>query len=308
MKRFILAFIILCYFQNANAQYTEIINSKRPGFSESPYGVGSDVYQFELGLFYNHSNSPSPNDKKSTFGTELFFRFGKIIEKLEVNLNVAYQGDKIYSLNQNYSGISDFRIGAKYLIYQKEYTDQSKEIRSWKARTSFDKKRLIPSVGVYVGVLPNFVSEPYKNESVSFRVAALLQNDFTDRLVLVTNLMADEIASENMFYSYLVTVTYALSSNWSFFVENVGRYSKLTSPEYQLGIGTAYLLSPDLQVDASVRTLLLNNTSEIYAAAGVAWRIDRHKDQVIKNNNDLSGSGKKKKKKGFFSNLFKKNK
>ena len=34
------------------AQYTEVINSRRPGFSDSPYSVGTKVYQVEGGLFY----------------------------------------------------------------------------------------------------------------------------------------------------------------------------------------------------------------------------------------------------------------
>lgn len=315
MKRFYWTILLLYFFQSASAQYTEIINSKRPGFSESPYGVGSDVYQFEFGLFYNDSNTTTPLAKPNTFGSELFFRFGKIIEKLEVNLNVAYQSDKInnpFPLEGTFktSGFSDFRIGAKYLIYQQEYTDKSKEIRSWKARHSFDKKRLIPSVGVYLGVMPDLVSESYKKETVSFRAAVLLQNDFSNRLILVTNLLADEIGSVNMIYSYIITLTYTVCRNWSIFAEHVGEFPEITPNEYQLGAGTAYLASPNLQFDASVRTLISNDASDIYASLGVSWRLDKHKDKMGKKDLDLSdsASGKKKSKKGIFSNMFKKNK
>ena len=38
--------------QFVTAQYTEVINSRRPGFSDSPYSVGTKVYQVEGGLFY----------------------------------------------------------------------------------------------------------------------------------------------------------------------------------------------------------------------------------------------------------------
>ena len=34
------------------AQYTEIINSNQPGFSESPYSVGTGIYQFENNFFF----------------------------------------------------------------------------------------------------------------------------------------------------------------------------------------------------------------------------------------------------------------
>jgi hypothetical protein len=307
MKKVFFIIIALFSFQNLIAQYTEIINSKRPGFSESPYGVGTNVYQFETGLYYINSNNTAPNSYPNTFGGELFFRIGKFIERLEVNVNLAYQGNEVLNpLGENYniSGLSDMRIGAKYLIYQQEFTDKSKEIRSWKKRTAFDKKRLIPSVGVYVGVLPNFLSSEYKNEGIGLKGAVLLQNDINDRLVVLSNLIVDEIMTDNMFYAYIVTMTYAINQNWSFFVENVGKFQPDYAPEFQFGTGIAYLFSPNLQVDASIRTNFFDDYSYLYASTGFSYRIDRHQDQLIYTN---SKPTKTKTKKGFFSRLFGKN-
>ena len=324
MKRVFFAFLILISFQNIHAQYTDIINSKRPGFSESPYSVGTDVYQFETGLFYRDSNTTNLFESTNTFGGELFFRFSKFIERLEVNLNVAYQKDDINNLNDIIShsdpleefnnrsprytssikGISRLTIGAKYLIYEQIFEDKSKEIRSWKARNAFDKKRLIPSVGIYGGVNTNFLSDDYKKEGMTFKGAVLLQNDFTDRLVVLTNLIVDDITAENMLYSYIITMTYAINQNWSFFIENVGEYQNTFSPDYQIGTGAAYLFSPDLQIDASVRTNLFNDYSYVFASAGISWRLNRHQDAFIENN---APNYKAKNKKGFFSRLFGKN-
>ena len=36
-------------------QYTEVINSNNPGFSESPYSVGSGIYQFESNFFFRNT-------------------------------------------------------------------------------------------------------------------------------------------------------------------------------------------------------------------------------------------------------------
>lgn len=306
MKRVLLILIICIGFQNVNAQYTEIINSKRPGFSESPYSVGTNVYQFETGFYYKNSNNESFLAHPNTYGGELFFRTGQFFERFEINLNVAYQSDEVknpFGDNFYINGFSDFRLGLKYLIYQQEYTDKSKEIRSWKKRHAFDKKRLIPSVALYGGVNTNLLSDEYKADGVSFKGAILLQNDFTDRLVVLTNLIVDDIASESMEYEYIVTMTYAISYKWSFFVENIGKYEAGFSPEYQLGTGLAYLISPNLQVDASVRTNIFDDYSYIFASAGVSYRLDRHQDALIQKNT----SNVKTKKKGFFSNLFGKN-
>ena len=37
------------------AQYTDVINSNKPGFSESPYSVGRGVYQFESNIFLRNT-------------------------------------------------------------------------------------------------------------------------------------------------------------------------------------------------------------------------------------------------------------
>ncbi len=52
MKNVFITLIVLFSLQNINAQYTEVINSKRPGLSESPYGIGTKVFQMETGMFY----------------------------------------------------------------------------------------------------------------------------------------------------------------------------------------------------------------------------------------------------------------
>ncbi|MGV8945268.1 MAG: transporter [Lutibacter sp.] len=309
MKNVLTLAILLFSFQMISAQYTEIINSKRPGFSESPYGVGTNVYQFETGMFYNSNNNKDATAYPRTLGGELFFRVGKFKEKLEVNANVAYQRDEVKNPsgpNFNIKGISDLTVGAKYLVYQQEFTDKSKEIRSWKRRVAFDKKRLIPSVGVYGGAHLNFLGKDYKSEGISYKGALLLQNDFSDRLVLLTNIIADKITSEDKFYSYIVTMTYAINENWSYFIENQGKYYNDFSPNYQFGTGIAYLVNENLQLDASARTNFLDDYSYMYATAGLSWRIDRHKDSFVYKNSPKETMSKKTQGKGFFSRLFKK--
>ncbi|MFZ2430494.1 MAG: transporter [Lutibacter sp.] len=311
MKNILFLVVFLANIQFGTAQYTEIINSKRPGFSESPYGVGTNVYQVETGMFFNSSNDESLGAKAKTLGGELFFRVGKFKERLEFNANVAYQRDEVNNFpNPNYhiKGISNLTVGAKYLIYQQEFKDKSKEIRSWKRKMAFDKKRLIPSVGVYGGANLNFLGKDYKSdEGISYKGAVLLQNDFSDRLVLLTNLIADNITSEDKYYSYIVTMTYAINQNWSYFVENQGKYYNDFSPNYQFGTGIAYLVTENLQLDASARTNFLDDYSYLYATAGLSWRLDRHQDSFVYKNAPKENISKKTpNKKGFFSRLFKK--
>ena len=227
MKRYLLLLFIILAGNGIYAQYTEIINSKRPGFSESPYSIGTNVYQVETGFFYRSNKNPDLLARPKTYGSELYLRYGKLKERLEFNLNMAYQNDEVkspFGSNFNIHGISQMTLGAKYLLFQKEYTDKSKEIRSWKRHIAFDKKRLIPAVGVYLGVHTNFVGKEYKQDGLSYKGAVLLQNDFSDRLVVLSNLIVDRFGSEHENYSYIVTMTYALNMEWSYFLENQGQY------------------------------------------------------------------------------------
>lgn len=308
-KGFLSAIIILLAATTVRGQYTEIINSKRPGFSESPYSIGTNVFQFESGLFYRNSNNEAAFARPKTFGSELYFRYGKFMEQLEFNVRVAYQKDDFINEqleNIELKGLSDLTVGFKYMVYQQEFTDRSSEIRSWKKRTAFDFKRFIPSVGIYGGVHTTFIGKDYKQEEMTFKGAILLQNDFTSRLVVLTNLIADHISSDYENYSYIVTMTYAIDELWSFFVENQGVFRESYRPHYQFGTGAAYLFSPDLQLDASIRTNFFDTYSYIYLSAGFSWRLDRHVDQIIYKQTGPPKVKVKKNRNGFFSRLFKK--
>ncbi|HFS68199.1 MAG TPA: transporter, partial [Flavobacteriia bacterium] len=284
MKKNLFLFALFFGFQILTAQYTEIINSKRPGFSESPYGVGTKVFQVEAGAFYHKRAYNQLFDTSKSFGSSLFLRYGIFSEKLEFNLDFAYQQDErvfynvIPSYFYNVNGISKLRFGVKYLIHNQKYTDKSKEVRSWKKRTAFDMKRLIPSVGVYVGVNPNFIGKDFKEDGVSLKGAVLLQNDISSRFVILTNLIADKILLKNKTeFGYILTATYAVSTKWSIFGENQGVFSKYKDNEFQFGAGTAYLLNNNVQFDISARSDFFADKTNYYLSLGGSWRLDRHR-------------------------------
>ena len=310
MKRVFLLLALFALSFSVKAQYTDIINSKRPGFSESPFGVGTNVYQIETGFFYKNNNSNLPYSSKKAIGTDLYFRTGQFKERLEFNGKFTYQNDVIinpYGENYHTFGPSEFTIGAKYLFYQPTYTDKTKEIRSWKRKMSFDKKRLIPAIGVYAGLNTNLVGHDYKDSGMSYKAALLLQNDFSDRLNVITNLIADKISAPLSNYSYIITMTYAINQNWSYFIENQGIYTKINSPNYNFGTGLALLLSNNLQLDASVRTNFFNTYSTVFASAGFAWRLDLHHNTITTQNSPdkaLEQAAKPRKRGNIFSRLF----
>lgn len=294
------------------AQYTEVINSKRPGFSESPFSLGSNVYQIEGGYFYHQNNKPDFFSTRRSSGIDLFLRSGLLWEKFEVSANFKYQKDHIINnlvTGSTYpiSGISQFTIGAKYMFYMPKYKDPSKEIRSWKAKTAFDWRRLIPSVGLYLGFNTDVLSKDYQLNYFSPKAVVLLQNDFSDDLVLITNFVGDYLTiGDKRTIGYIGTLTYSLTPKFSIFGEHQGMFTRYSN-NFDFGGGLAYLINKDLQIGLNLRTDTQFDYLDIYGGLGLSYRIDMHKDKLKKEKVSNDGSGRiQYKKDSFFKRLFSK--
>ena len=311
LKKFwIVLFVLLS--QTLFAQYTNIINSNRPGFSESPYSVGTKVYQLETSLLYESTDIHPTFSKSQSYGVDFLFRTSFFKEKLEFNLNLAYKNEQISFqniFNSSYykNGIRKLTIGAKYLIYEQKYKDKSKEIRSWVERNRFDFKRLIPTVAAYVGINTGVPDDVFVTNDFSPKAGVLLQNDLSDNFNIITNLYYDRIGTELPEFSYIVTATYSFSPRWSIFIENQTLFDKY---KYQsnIGSGIAFLYNRNIQINSSVRLLADSSTSGFYSSVGVSYRFDRHVDKITKldeNGNPLKNDkGLDVKKRKFFNRLF----
>jgi len=282
--KFFFAFILLVT-NSIQAQYTEVINSNKPGFSESPYSVGTGVYQFESNFFLRNTSIDPTFSRPQAFGADLLFRTSFFLEKLELNTQLTYQRDKvafknIFTSHYFTTGFSKFTIGAKYLVFQPTYTDKSKEVRSWKRRNAFDKKRFIPSVAIYLGMNTDFVNDIYKTQSITPKVGVLLQQNLTNEFNVISNVFYDKIGTDYAEISYIITATQNFGSRWSGFLEHQGIFLKYQN-NLNFGTGVAYLFNKDLQINASARFLLEGRTNGFYSGLGISYRIDKHEDSYI---------------------------
>ena len=264
------------------AQYTDVINSNKPGFSESPYSVGKGVYQFESNVFLRNTAITSTFSKPQSLGIDLLFRTSFFLDKLELNAQLTYQKDKvafknIFTSQYFTSGLSNMTIGAKYLVYQQAYKDKSKEIRSWKRKNAFDLARLIPSVAVYLGMNTDFVNDIHKTGSITPKIGLLLQQNLTQDFNVITNFYYNNIGTDFAQYSYIITLTQSFSNRWSAFFENQMVFQK-DRDNLDLGAGLAYLYSRNLQFNTSARLLFEGKTQGYYAGLGVSYRINKHQD------------------------------
>jgi len=146
MNRITVLLILLAHFSfsNLNAQYTDVINSNRPGKSMSAFSVGKTVIQAELGVYGINEKHDFLEYQAKGMGTDLSLRYGAIFEQLEFIIDLQYQNDNYESYYDNYNrkAFKQSILGAKYLIYDpnKNYVAEV-DTKSWKKNHKFKIRR-----------------------------------------------------------------------------------------------------------------------------------------------------------------------
>ncbi len=271
------------------SQYTDVINSNRPGQSVSAYAVGKNVFQIEGGFLYERQRNNSVFSESDLLGADLVLRYGLFFEALEIIWEGIYQNEDrtITNLgtNANFSDFSRNRLGAKFLIYDpfKNPEKNKPNLYSWRANNKFQWKNLIPAVSIYAGA--NFVigDNPFliDDPTVSPRVMIAGQSSLAPRLVLITNISYDRIGTDFPEWGYIISLSRSFKNpKWSAFIENQGvssdRYSDLI-----LRGGFAHLFNKTFQVDLSVGGNFKNSPSRLFGTVGASYRFDWHKDELI---------------------------
>lgn len=274
---------------SAKGQYTEVINSNRPGKSVSAYAVGTGVVQLESGFSYEQRDQSDLGTESGIFGLDLGLRYGLFFENLELHYEGTYLNQNIVynetGLEESINGFSRNRLGAKYLVFDpyKNPERNKPNLYSWRANNVFQWRNLIPAVSLYAGANFNFGDNPFYPGDPSFspRILAATQSRLTPRFVLITNLAYDRIGTDFPELSYVISLTHAFRNpRWSAFIENQGidsdRFSTIL-----LRSGVAYLVHGDFQADLSMSMSLDNNPSSFYFTGGVSYRLDFHQDKPI---------------------------
>lgn len=280
------------------AQYTEEINSNRPGKSFGAYSIGKTVIQAETGVFYLKEDHDLLETESKGFGLDLAVRYGAFLEQLEFIAEMQYETDKFSTPfgSENRNGFRQLLVGAKYLVYDpwKNYKEKV-NVYSWKANKKFKWRKLLPAVGVYAGANFNVGENPYtfpNDPSFSPKVMVLLQNHFGNKTVLTTNIIYDKFTTDYPSLGYILTLSRAVGERWSVFLENQGYKSDWYADSVIRG-GGAFLLKKNMQVDVSLGTNFKDTPSIMSGAVGFAWRFDKnYKPIEIKEGKEVKGDSK----------------
>jgi len=270
-------------------QYTDVINSNRPGLSVSAYAVGKGVPQIEIGFSYEKRDHADLNYDSNIYGMDFSVRYGLLLEKLELNWEGTYINQNItyisLDFNESRTNFSRNRLGVKYLVFDPFKNPESNKpnLYSWKANNKFKFKNLIPAISVYAGA--NFVigDNPFypTDPTVSPRVMLATQSRLTPRFVLISNISYDRIATDDPELGYTLSLSHALRNpKWSVFLENQGVSSDRYADVLLRG-GGAYLVNENFQVDANLGGSFKNSPSRLFVSVGASYRLDLHKDVLI---------------------------
>ena len=305
--KLILVLFISLSFTPTYGQYTEVINSNRPGVSESAFSVGTGILQFEAGAFTLNEEHTPLNYEVSGFGLDFSVRYGILFEQLEFSLDGLYQNDKITFNNaaipveDKRANFKNLTIGAKYLVYDpyRNAEEAKPNLYSYHANKKFQWKSLIPAVALYVGANFDTKDNPFTApdvEGFSPKVMIATQNNFNGGWVFVMNLIKDRIGSDFSEFQYVFTLTHSFTPQWVVFGEAQGINSDFYADNI-FRFGGAYLWTQDFQLDANIAFNTKDTPSVFNIAFGASYRLDFHKDKKIDNGNGNDGNFKKKRKK-----------
>lgn len=304
--KFAIALTFLLVTQVQFAQFTDEINSNRPGKSMMAFSVGKSVFQTESGLYYVGEDHQKLNYVANGFLAELDLRWGLFFEQLELIGEFQYQNDNIESPfdKTNRSALKKTLFGAKYLVYDPfKNFEEKPNLYSWKANHSFKWRQLIPAIAVYGGVNLNFSDNPFnyapssiEEPIVSPKAMIIAQNQFSSRWVLVTNIMYDKIGTDFASINYILTLTRGFNQQWSGFFEHQG-YNGDYYSDGVFRIGAAYLFHKNMQLDASIGKNIKSTPSLFNAGVGFSWRFTANYEEVKIEKDNGSKMDKKMKKK-----------
>ncbi|HPE82527.1 MAG TPA: transporter [Aequorivita sp.] len=293
-------------FSPVSAQYTEMINTNRPGGSQGAFSVGTNVLQIETGFSYGKEKHELLKTETNGLAIDYSIRYGFWKERLEVSLMGEFQSNKITdnrSTTAREYSLSNFKsntLGAKYLIYDpyRKRDLKGPNLYSWKANNKTQWADLIPAISIYAGVNFDFADNPFTPEAegkISPKFVIATQNNFIGGWVFVTNIIVDRVTTDFPTYGYIVTLTHATNRYFSVFLENQGLKSDFYSDQLLRG-GAAALINENLQVDLSLTYSFKDTPSKFYGRAGLAYRFDMHnKDEYLEDDANKEMKDKKEK-------------
>lgn len=250
MKIQLLFFLFLLSFFSAKGQFSETIQSGRPGQAIGPFTVGKNVFQLQTGVTYNQLQ-PSQSNQSKVWLHNTVLRFG-VFERFEINGLFNWQTEKQTSStgSDRQSGISNTQIGGRFHLLQGQGA--------------------IPAIGIQGRLLLKAQSKAYQRQKLGANVVLVTTNQVTSWLSLNSNWSIEWSGNgDDPLDLYILNASFSITEKLGGFIEV---YGELTSFTTNYDGGFAYLLSNNTQLDFSAGWQGQNSLENWFLDFGLSWR------------------------------------
>ncbi|MEM7549402.1 MAG: transporter [Bacteroidota bacterium] len=245
---------ILCFISfSALAQYSETIQTARPGQAFGPYSVGTKVFQVQSGFTYSGFDVTGSALDGNAFQFFNALRYG-ITEKFEIRTAFALSSveTSFGEDDDNIGGFSFWNIGVRYNIL---------------SNTGFK-----PTLAIQTDVALTAVDEDFQTDDPTSRILLLHGQNISNFFRLTTNWgVVFDGNSSDVIGTYVVNLSFSITDKLGSFVEI---YGDVQDGDFDIryDTGIAYLLNNDLQLDASFGYGSNDDLNDWFVDAGVSWR------------------------------------
>ncbi|TDU43636.1 outer membrane putative beta-barrel porin/alpha-amylase [Gelidibacter sediminis] len=240
--------------------FTEPLITDRPDATESPTAITKGMLQIETGSFYESYEENSIKRETFTYNTTLL-RYG-IIRNLELRVGCNFAEESIGSNANQFkdisSGFHPLLVGFKTTIVQ---------ANGW-----------IPEIG-FLGHLhlPFMASTDYKPETTGADVTFAFNHTLNDKSSIGYNIGAAwKHDSPEIAYIYTIAYGFEITNQFGVYTELYGDIQEHHIANHFWDAGLTYLISDNLQLDASVGSSITKG-QDILLSAGASYRIPTKK-------------------------------
>ena len=240
------ACLLMLSLQDSFGQFSETVNSDRPGQANGAFGVGKNVLQIQTGPEWNRVKYDETSGKFKGFIWPVTIRFG-IVERIELRLNTAYS-----RYDFDISGIEYTMIGARANILESENG---------------------PAVGVLLdwGVKA-LASEDLKNDNGFGTFMVIAQQSISEKSGITINFGTSwDGLGDHHHWPYVLNYSHSLTDKLGIIAEHYGAFGT-DNPVYKFDAGFGYLLNPDLLFDLTLGWGTGESITTSFINFGVSWR------------------------------------
>jgi hypothetical protein len=232
------------------AQEKSTIQTDRPDQTESPFITPKRQLQMEIGFVYEKESKSVTNYTHPNILT----KFG-LSDRVELRLVTDYGSNQ-----QSYSDV----VTTKSLF--------SPTLVGCKVNF-FEEKGIVPQTSMILHVgIPFLASKTFQRDEVFTTFRFLMQHSLGDKTSLSYNLGAewDGITTKPTVI-YTLAAGYSISSRLGSYIELYG-FAQGRQVTHQYDMGFTYLITPDLQLDASGGVGINKNAPDYFVGIGISFR------------------------------------